>query len=130
MTAGDLIRQALADGETKLGLAKKITGCKSGTDREVLRWRDIINRASRGSEPQLEQANRIAAFFGASGLETPRRGPARDRLRSLEGEVADLTIALDAARKNYARLQRRVAALERLVPLQAEPATRRGRSGR
>ena len=127
MTAGDLIRQALADGETKLGLAKKIAGCNDDRDREVRRWRDVIVRVARGGEPQEPQAARIAEFFGVSEIERRRQGAAQDRLLSLEEAVAHLTDALEVSRRAYALLQRRVSALEK--DTQASQSKRRGQSG-
>jgi chemotaxis regulatin CheY-phosphate phosphatase CheZ len=120
VTAGDLIRQALADGSSELGLAKRLAGSTSDADDEVKRWRYVVRRARAGAEPQEENVRRIAAVFSVdpAQLERPARPLRRkleDRLRALQAEVDGLTLAQREAQRAHDLLLERVEDLERRI---------------
>lgn len=110
MTAGELLRAELAQGASQLGLAKRLAGSQNDADAEVKRWRYVVQRAARGSEPQGDNVKRIEETFGVS-LDRPERQSVRQA--ELEASVIDLT-------KQVQRLARRVAAAERLARAGAE----------
>lgn len=118
-TAGDLIRQALMDGDGKRTLARKLAGPEGGLV-EIERWRAVIVRAERGGEPNETQATRISESFGVA-VRPPERtakgAAAAERLRRLE-EVEE---ALNALGPELARLADRVEALELLARPRRKP---------
>jgi hypothetical protein len=106
MTAGDLIRRELENGATELGLAKRLAGTTDDSSAEVKRWRYVVRRAGRGSEPQEANITRVATVFKAGKLERRPRVRQLGRQAELEAEV--LRLAGDVK-----RLAHRVSALER-----------------
>ena len=80
-TAGDLIRAAVSDGESKRGLASRLAG--DGADHKTIeRWRFVVNRAvEKHAEPREAQADRVAEVFG-----TEVRGPAATEARRRDGD--------------------------------------------
>lgn len=131
-TAGDVLRLAAAEGAKTRGIARRLAG-DGAEHREVERWRFVVDRAVRfGSEPDQRQAQRIATVFGVA-LRQPD-APTPDRLAALEARVADLTEALEVAKKANDRLRGRVLTLERHTGLrppvdQEAPATGRAVGG-
>lgn len=92
VTAGDLIRSELAAGNSQLGLARRLAG--TGDAAEVTRWRYVVQRAAKGSEPHPANVARIEEVFGQE-TERPlviRRG----RLAALEAEVLGLAVRLES----------------------------------
>lgn len=119
-TAGELIRQALMDGDGKRTLARRLAAPDHSLTA-VERWRAVVVRAERGGEPAPELADHVGQVFGVK-VQTPTR-PAKtpsfgERMRRLE----ELEEALDALGPELARLSDRVEELE----LKARARNRQG----
>lgn len=112
VSAGEVLRTALAGGEGKRTLARRLAG--EGADlAEIERWRAVVVRADRGGEPNELQAKRVAEVFDVEVQLPPLPAPTRrDQLHRLE-EVED---ALEVLGPELDRLADRVLALEQLLP--------------
>lgn len=89
LTAGELIRNALAGGATELGLAKRLAGTNS---HGVQKWRFVVRRARQGAEPTGENAKHVAELFGVT-IEQPQRQEVRKDLAARLEQVEALAVA-------------------------------------
>lgn len=110
LTAGDLLRKTIADGEEKRALAARLAGGRA--DKAAIeRWRGVVTRAVRdGKEPtKPAQRERIAEVFDLD-VSLPTAASNRARRAALEEEVADLRAAggvlLDMATLLFAEVTR------------------------
>lgn len=126
-TAGDVLREKLNNGMKKRELARSLAG-QDASYTEIERWRGVLTRVQKGSEPKSEQAAIVAERFGVKIREPEReRAKPGDRLRALEDEVAELREALRLSGEAHDALHERVAALEktqRRARAKRAPATR------
>jgi hypothetical protein len=120
-----LIRQALEDGASELGLAKRLADNTSDTDPEVKRWRYVVRRARAGGEPSRENVKRIAETFGADpahldqrsgALPRPWRQEVDRRLEAAEATERNHTVAIGALLETVYLLHAQVRALGGEVP--------------
>lgn len=91
-TAGDILREALAQGEGKRTIARRLAG-QAADAQTIERWRAVVVRAERGGEPNEAQAEAISDTF-----EVPVRRPSQEdrpsglhhRLEAIERLLAAL----------------------------------------
>jgi hypothetical protein len=123
VTAGDLIRRALSEGSTELGLAKRIAGSDDDKNADVQRWRFVVHRAAEGAEPNDLNAKRIAEVFEQT-VERPHRRlrAVPDNQAALEAEVLRLSREVDRLAEQVERLTGRVELLERRSPPESPEA--------
>lgn len=84
VTAGDLIRRELEAGSSELGLAKRLAGSAKDDEPEVKRWRYVVRRAGKGSEPDNGNITRIVELLADPGETIERRGRGQHHLDRLE----------------------------------------------
>jgi len=105
-TAGDVLRDALADGQGKSTIARRLAG-KGAGPAELERWRAVVVRADRGGEPREEIASHIGEVFGVAVSQPTHYQERTNRLGALEE-------AIELLRPELTRLAERVEALERM----------------
>lgn len=116
MTAGDLLRQALKEGASDQGIAKRLARSDDEANPEVKRWRYVVRRARLGSEPSAANIRRIAELFKVDpdtlAHRRPRPVPSsveeelRGRLAEVEGDLAELEDYVKALAGEVQRLSR------------------------
>lgn len=112
MTAGELLRRALDEGEAVRSIARRLAGERASL-ADIERWRAVVVRAERGSEPREEQAERVGEVFGVAVTQPER--PPRITRAELVGRLERVEDALNALGPELRRLAGRVGELEQQV---------------
>lgn len=92
-TAGDILRNALAQGEGKRTIARRLAG-QAADAQTIERWRAVVVRAERGGEPNEAQAETISDTFEVLVRRPPRRPDRPSGLHHRLEAIERLLVAL------------------------------------
>ena len=129
VTAGDLIRRELSSGASELGLAKRLAGSKKDSDPEVRRWRYVVRRARKGSEPDDGNVTRIVELLADHDETIERRARGQHQLDRLEALAVEVRRLEDSHVQIHEKLDQLLDAVQDGFRRRAAPPTQKARPG-